>query len=364
MGFNVEVPLGATVSFGQVSYCILKEIFKRGLSPHVFPIGQIDTSAFKKNEEFDLWLNSCVQKAKSHYKRTNPTFRLWHIDGSESSVSNNQILFTFHEPDSATETETNIVKNQSKVLFSSQYSRDVFKTFGCENVDNLPLGFDADSFHRIENRQYVDSGVIQFGLAGKAEKRKNHMRIINLWVKKYGNNPKFKLNCALYNPFLPMDVQNNMVANAMEGKHYWNVNFNPYMQDNAAYNDFLNSNCGMIDLSSAEGWSLPTFQTACLGGHILALNATGLKDWVDSENAVLVNPTGKILLYDGVFFREGHYANQGSGFDWKDEQFYEGMEKLIARIEQNPVNEAGLKLQEQFTYEKTVDQIIKELENV
>src|SRR4051812_44947644 len=155
MDFNIECPLGASVSFGQVSVCILKEMFKRGLNPAVFPIGQLDIKAFKKDQDFELWLSGCIQKAKSKYSRNNPTFRLWHIDGSEASVSNKQILFTFHETDQLTETETNIIKNNTKVLFSSKYSADIARTFGCDNVDNLSLGFDSESFQIIKDRQYV-----------------------------------------------------------------------------------------------------------------------------------------------------------------------------------------------------------------
>ncbi len=365
MDFNIEVPLGCSVSFGQVSFCILREIWKRDFQPCIFPISnQVDTRAFEKDADFDLWLNSCIQKAKLRYNRSNPSFHLWHLDGSELGIGNKRLLLTFHECDAATETETNIVKNHEKVLFGSSYSKGVFQTFGCDNVDNVPLGFDSYSFHRITDRQYVDAGVIQMGIFGKLERRKAHARIINLWVKRYGNNPKYKLNCSLYNPFLPVEVQNNLVVNAMEGKNFWNVNFLPFTDSNLAFNDVLNSNSIVIGMSHAESWGLPEFQSTALGKHSLILNATGYRDWATPENSVLVNPTGKIQLYDGVFFREGHNFSQGSGFDWKDEQFYEGLEKVIARFEKNPVNESGLELAQTFTYEKTVDKILDTIKNI
>ena len=363
MEFALHLPINS-VSFGQVSINILKEVHKRGLNPFIFSIGPDDFSAFKLSDDFKLWFNTCKDKGLKSYNRDVPVFKLWHLDDSIQSYGKKQILFTFHECDQATEVETNIVKNNTKVLFSSKYSRDIFQTFGCNNVGNLPLGFDFDSFHVITNRQYVDTGVIQFGLAGKLEKRKQHAKIINLWVKKYGNNPKYKLNCALFNPFLPLDVQNNLVMNAMEGKNYWNVNFLPFMQGNDAYNDFLNSNSIILGLSSAEGFGLPEFQSVALGKHALILNATGYREWATPENSVLVNPMGKISLADGVFFREGHYLNQGSGFDWSENSFYKGMEEVITRFEANPINEAGLKLQKDFTYEKTVDKILFELDQL
>lgn len=363
MDFALHGPIN-NLSFGNVFVCILREIHKRGLEPAIFTIGQDDFTAHQVSDDFKLWVSSCKDRALKSYRRETPVVKLWHLNGSIESFGLKQLLLTFQETDQLTEAEANVIKNNSKVLFSSKYSADIAKTFGCENVDTFPLGFDTDSFHIIKNRQYLDSGVIQFGLAGKMEKRKNHLRIINLWVKKFGNNPKFKLNCAIFNPFLPADVQQNMFVNAVEGKNYWNVNVLPWMADNASYNDFLNSNSAMIDMSSAEGWSLPSFQSACLGKHILALNSTGIKEWANAENSVLVNPTKKIPLYDGVFFQEGQPFGQGSGFDFTDEAFYEGIDKLIKRIEKQAVNEAGLMLQDQFTYAKTVDKILALLENL
>jgi len=356
MEFALHGPVNK-LSFGNVFVNILKEVHKRELQPFIFTIGQDDFNAFALPDDFKTWFESCKNKSLKLYQRDIPVFKLWHIDGSLESYGRKQILFTFHECDQATEVETNIVKNNTKVLFSSKYSRNIFETFGCDNVGNLPLGFDADSFKQIEYRQYVDDGIIQFGLAGKLEKRKHHARIINLWCKKYGNNPKYKLNCAISNPFLPVEIQNNLVANAMEGVNYWNVNFLPFMEGNNAYNDFLNSNSIMLGMSGAEGWGLPEFQSAALGKHVLILNATGYKEWATTDNAVLVNPTGKIPITDGVFFREGYYINQGSMFDWTDEVFYDGMEKVIKRFESNPINESGLKLQEEFTYNQTINDI-------
>ena len=363
MDFNIEVPINR-VSFGQVSTCILKELHNRNLEPSIFPIGEIDVNSFKKDEKFEIWLKSCINKGRLKYNRKNPSFRLWHLDGSQARIGDKQILFTFHECDQLTETETNIINNTDKVLFSSNYSANIAKVFGCENVGVPPLGFDSESFKVITDRAYVDSGVIQFGLGGKLEKRKNHARIINLWCKKYGNNPKYKLNCALFNPFLPTEAQNNLIMNAMEGKNYFNVNFVPFMEGNDAYNDFLNSNSIIIGMSSAEGFGLPEFQSAALGKWALILNATGYRDWATNENSVLVSPTGKVPLYDGVFFREGHYVNQGSGFDFTDDAFYKGMDEVIARFEKNKINENGLKLQENFSYSKTVDKILETLEKI
>jgi hypothetical protein len=76
------------------------------------------------------------------------------------------------------------------------------------------------------------------------------------------------------------------------------------------------------------------------------------------DNAVLVNPSGKIPAYDNMFFKEGLEFNQGNIFDWEEEEFISSMETTEKRFRNSPENIDGLKLQEQFTYKKMVDSIL------
>ena len=58
-----------------------------------------------------------------------------------------------------------------------------------------------------------------------------------------------------------------------------------------------------------------------------------------------------------MFFKKGGPFNQGNIYTFDEEAFIEGCEKAIERYRQNSVNTEGLKLQEDFTYSKTVDAI-------
>ena len=68
-------------------------------------------------------------------------------------------------------------------------------------------------------------------------------------------------------------------------------------------------------MSGGEGWGLPEFQSACLGKHAVLLNASAYKDWANDKNAVLVEPSGKRDVYDGMFFHEGQPYNQGQVYE-------------------------------------------------
>jgi len=361
MDFAVHLPLNA-VSFGQVSMGILKEMHKRELSPCVFPVnpGNIDLSAYDVSKEFNEWLQKCLEKAVKTHKRSTPIFKLWHLNGSLESYSQEQTLLTFYELDAPTEQEINIIENNKKVLVTSKYTKQIFEDHGLSNIDFVPLFYDKENFE-VKDKKYFDDGRITFNTTGKLEKRKNHAKMIKAWAKKYGNNPKYFLQAAIFNTFMSPEDNNRLISEVLENKKYFNINFLGYMTKNDLYNDYLNSGDIVLGCSGGEGWGLPEFHSVGLGKHAVILNATAYKDWANEENAVLLNPKGKQEVYDGIFFHKGHPFNQGNIFDFNEDEFLDACDKAVKRVKANKVNEAGLKLSEEFTVEKTVDKILESI---
>lgn len=360
MDYSLNLPLGS-VSFGQVSFALLREAYKLGHNPAIFPIGQgVDISAQKEDIEFNKWLQSNINKAPRTHKRSFPVFKLWHLNQSLESISNKQVLMSFMETDFATPEELNVVSQNNKVLFTNNYTTNVFKEYGCENVLNVPLGFDSWNF-QTTNKQYFTDGRISFNCFGKFEKRKGHQKIIQSWLSKYGNNPKYFLNCAVHNPFIHPDQMKSIYSQLLGGKHYGNIQFLPFMAQNTTYCDYLCSSDIAIGMSGAEGFDLGFFHSLALGKHGVALNAHAYKDYCNHDNCTLINPNGKESCFDGAFFQPGQW-NQGNFYSWSAESFIDGCEKAIKRVESNRVNAAGLELQEKFTYKDTFDKIYKLLQ--
>jgi hypothetical protein len=360
MSFAFNCPINS-VSFGQVSVALLREALKRELDVVICPIGdKADLSTQKEDPDFLKWIDGSIKKFNSSFKREDPAFRLWHLNGSNSFISDNQALFTFYELDSPTSVEVNIAKNNRKIILSSTYAAEVFKSHDID-AHFVPLAFDKQNF-KIIDKDYQTDGRIVFNLCGKFEFRKHHAKILNAWAKKYGDNPKYFLQCALFNPFLNAQNNNDLIARSLEHKKYFNMSFLPYMGTNAEYNDFLNSSDIVIGMSGGEGWGLPEFQSVAMGKHAVILNAHAYRDWATKENAVMIDPSKKMDVFDGLFFKKGTDYNQGQIFDWDEDDFINGCEEALKRVEANKVNEAGLKLQEDFTYEKTLDGILKVVE--
>lgn len=367
MNLNVSCPINA-LSFGQVSYNILKQLYLKGLSPHWFPISADLASFDKCPDDMKMWLSSCSAKALRSYSRNNPEFRMWHISGSDTSHSKRQTLLTFHETSEITPVEKNILNNQENVLVTSNYTKEVMNAAGVNNVSVIHLGFDDENFSRIEKHPYNNQCIV-WGIAGKFERtRKKTARLIKLWASIYGNNPKHRLHVHTYNGFLDNDPQrctaiNQQLINqeALEGKSFWNINIiNKHLSTATEYNSFLNSIDIYLDGGGSEGWGIPQFTATALGKHLVTIYSNAVKEWATEDNAILVKPSGMIDCYDGMFFHPNQPFNQGQFFNWNDDDFVSGMKAAEERHAKNPLNVAGLELQK-MSYSTTVDKILEVL---
>ena len=339
-----------TLSFGNVSYNLLKSMFKLNMDVAFFPIGKIDASAFSEEDsEFKKWLEEAGRNRYKKLEKDLTTLQMWHLNGSEHRITSKQILYTFYELDEPTEAEISLSRVQDKCVFSSSHAAEKFN-----GSHYAPLGFD-ESFHKTGKEYLPDK--IHFGLMGKFEKRKHTEKIIRCWAKKYGNNYNYQLTCCVSNPFYKKEDMQNTLSNVLQGKRYGNINFLPFMPKNSEVNDYLNSiDIDLGGMSGAEGWNLPSFNATCLGKWSVVLNSTSHKDWATKENSILVEPNGSEPIYDDIFFHKNSPFNQGNISTFDEEEFISAMEKAETKCNIN--NAEGEKLKDKFTYVNTLNKIL------
>ena len=262
-------------------------------------IGNPDLQAYDIEEDLKRYIEAAINRRLDFFKPDIPCLKLWHLNGSENRKNKDQYLFTFYECNEPSDFEVKLSRGQDHTFFSSNYSRDAFFERGASNTSFLPLGFDPDFFPT--NKKYLE-GVTHFGLMGKFENRKHTAKIIEV-------------------------------------------------------NDLLNSlDIDLTGLSGGEGWNLPAFNATALGKWGVVLNATSHKDWATPTNSILVEPSGSMPVYDGVFFNEGTPFNNGTFYTWTEEEAIAAMEKAESKVGQ--VNTEGQKLAGEFTYSRTVDLIL------
>jgi len=347
----------STLSLGQVSYNLLREMWKRDYEVGFFPIGKVDLSAFQPDPKFVQWLQKSIDQKYSILSRDVECLRLWHINGSENFIGPKQKLITYYECSEPTSMEKSIVALQDKVLFSSKVACGHFEREGLTNVGHFSPGFDED-FH-VTGKKYLE-GRTHWLLAGKAEFRKATKQIAQNWIKKYANNPKHSLSLLVYNPFFSPEDNDKILSDIFQGKKPWNVNVLPHLATNAEVNELINSvDIDLSGLSQAEGTGLPAFNATCLGKWSIVGAHTGHLDWATEENSILVQPDGKRRCNDDWFFSEKSPVNQGEFYTMTDETMIDAFERAEKKV--GTINQAGLDTGKKFTYSKTVDQIIKSL---
>lgn len=356
MSYCFNLPINS-VSFGQVSTMILRSLFERGCEVFISPIGDTDFSTQQDQPEFQEWIKKSFSNFYKNYDRSSPCFKLWHLNGSSEGISKENLLMTFYELDNPTKEEVDIAKNCKTVIFTSEESQKIFLERGV-NAKFIPLAFDKYNFYR-KDKQYFDDERITFNLTGKFEKRKRHEKIIKAWIKKFGNDVKYSLQCSVYNNFLSESQNKECFVRSVEGKRYDNVQFLGFMPKNSLFNDFLNSGDIILAMSGGEGWGLPEFHSVAIGKHAVVLNAHGYKGWANKENATLVEVKNKIDVYDGVFFHPNGQFNQGKIYDFDEEEFINACEKCIDKVKKEKINKKGLNLQEEFSARKMTSRILE-----
>src|SRR6266498_105832 len=278
MNLNLEMPINS-VSFGQISFGLTHELFKRGISPSIFPIGQADLSVYDKaSDDYKNWLSSCINGSLKKYKKDYPYFKLWHINGAHSKVSNPSFCLTFMETDQITEFETNILNSYDKIFVTSQFTKRVFEDYGVRSpVVFCPMGFDNIHFNKLENQKVLEGGVT-FSIFGKFEARKAHKKVIQAWIKKYGGNPKVRLHTYIQNNFLRPEQQNAVYSDIFENQRPpFNVTIFGFQPTNSEMNGHYNATNIVLDMSGGEGISLGSLTCIALGSQGVVLNCSAMK---------------------------------------------------------------------------------------
>lgn len=351
----VQVPINDT-SIGNVSIAFLRELYELDINISLFPVSDlVNIDVYDDLDQgFINWMNNSFENRFKSLKRDTPSLQVWHINGSEKRISNNNFLYTFHETDKPTLSERNICNIHKKVIFSSKFSKDLFSSIGVKNCESVPLGL--DKCFNIKEKKFGNH-VKHFGLMGKFEKRKNTSLILEAWAEKFGNNPDFQLSCAVINRFIDSGKLNQLIGTALKGKTYSNINFLPFLPKNSDVNTLINSiDIDLTGLSGGEGWNIPAFTSTCLGKWSCVTNCTSHKDWANESNCILIEPEGTFNSDDGIFFKEGAEFNQGNFNSISKESINNAFDTAIEKSRKT--NDLGMKLIDKFNYKKSIESIL------
>lgn len=368
---NLHLPINS-VSLGQCSFNIVRELYRRNIQCALFTYGPPDLSAYPVDQKFGQWIERSVNTRYTKLDRKIPTLACWHISSSEMRLSDKQVLLSFFELDAPTENEVNIVNQQDHTFFTSSWSVDNFKAYGANNVSFVPLGLDENFVPT--DRRLVPDDITHWILVGKHEEfRKMTDLKIKAWMKRYGGNREHQLTICVNNPFYQKRQVNgriegfdmNDIYARLFGAADWqkskpfNINVLPHLKTNREMLSLYQSaDVDLSGFSRAEGHNIPSHTATALGKWSIVSDCSAHKDWATAENSILVQPKGMIKAHDGFFFNHGGPFNSGNMYDFDMEDFDKAMVKAEG-LAKTP-NPNGLKLTEK-TYSKMVEAMLEKI---
>jgi hypothetical protein len=353
------------LSFGFVTVSLAKCFRDKNIDFNFFPIGgNIDWSVFDKiDENLKNYINSSASNALAKFDINDKSFKVWHINDSWRKLSKKEnYLLTFSEVDTITNEEICILNSFDKIFVTSTFSKGVFTDYGVKcPIVYVPMGVNEEIFYDIKQpRPFKD--IICWSIFGKAESRKAHLQTIQAWLSKFSNNPRHKLHLFISNPFLKPEQFNVFLSQVFSGNPKpYNVDIFPYLPTNSQLNQSYNATDIVIDMSGGESISLGSLSCLSMGKIGIIHYNSGMRDWANENNAILIKPSGKRSCFDGVFFGPGKF-NQGNLYQYKTEDLLNAFDIAIKRFESNPDNTEGRKLIETYSFKVGADIILKEME--
>jgi len=359
--FALELPLDNSIE-ASISKIILRTLYqielnnKKHRNLFLFPTTNVNFEGEVQDEHFGIWVMHQRINGRDNYNRSIPSFKICKLENSFSSVSYNPTNLSFYELDSPTSCELHSARI-NKTYFPSEFSKLIFNQKDGINCNSLSIPFDSFVFSAEEPRQKDD--LIVFSIQSEFQAKRHISKTIAAWSEKYGNNPRYVLQCAINNKVLTYNQNKQLIDQITKNcKSPSNVKFYN-INHTSDWNRFLNNADILINMSGGEAFNYYEFNGVAIGKHAIVLDAHCNKDWATDDNCVLVTPSKKAFVYDGLFYVEHNYINQGTVFDFEIDDFLNACEKAINRVEKNNFNENGLALQTKFNKESFIENIFE-----
>ena len=352
--FNLIAPLNF-LGYGVAGYNILRQMYKSGNRVSFFPIGK---SEWNGDDGLAEMLKQTKENAQ-FYNRSAPCIRIWHQFELDYFVGNGQrIGFPIFELNKFDDREKHHLSNVDALFVCSEWAKSVIE----ENEINVPtfvvpLGVNSETFFYDENERLARPAWTRqstvFINVGKWEKRKGHEELCEAFAKAFSPGDDVELWMLNENDFIgpQNDEWKRKYVNTPMGNH---VKFFPRF-DNPAHLKklFSHVDCGVFP-SHAEGWNLEIPELMACGAHIIATNYSGHTEYLNDENALLIEPNGMESANDGKWFR-----GQGEWCTFDIDELVAHMRTIHTRKQNGTLgtNEAGLETAKQFTWANTVEKI-------
>lgn len=357
MRLNLVGPVNK-LSYGICTINLVKALIKKHVEVALFPIGGVELD--KENEPY---FQTAINNAHNYYVQA-PCIRLFHQFSLAEFVGKNlHIGWPIFELDEFTQTECQHLNQCDHLFVCSEWAKNtlIYNHIKRDSdISVIPLGVDRDIFNEnLEHKPWPTFIVLHIG---KAEVRKSTDSLVDLWSMTFDKNDKVELWVGLESPFYDNGHVNywlDLYKNSPMGS---TVRFLHRQEHHRDVAQIMSMCSAYISISRAEGFDLPLLEAMACGKPVIATNYSGHTEFCNQKNSYLVDITDKEPAFDGRWFKSGigNWASidepqltQASNYL---RMLYE--KKMKGEILDNP---EGVKTSQQFTWDNTVEKIIKVL---
>lgn len=355
MDINWLGPIGQ-MGYGIASYNIFRELMLLGNKVALFPIGN---GSWPMSEESNRLIKLGLEN-KNLFNSKAPSIRMWHQFEMDMFAGHPRIGFPIFELDKFSDKEKHHLNSLDMIFVCSDWAKKIIEDNGIVvPTFVVPLGVDTSKFVYNENgksnRQYWNKDSTIFMNAGKWEIRKGHDELCAAFNAAFSPEDNVELWMMNDNPFIGMEnfEWRKKFSLSKMGK---SVKFFDRIDDHYEMQKLYEQIDCMVLPAKAEGWNLEGLEAMACGAHVIATNYSGHTEYMNKENARLLDITGKELAQDGKwFYGQGAWATFDVG------QLVDEMRKIHEEKQSGKLsyNKNGVETASKFSWKNSANKILE-----
>jgi len=303
MNINLVAPI-SQLGYGVAGFNVLKALVRNGNHVALWPISE---KISWENKPADLELIQNAIRAIQLFDTSAPSIRLWHQhDLALFPGKGTKVGWPIFELDNFTSIELNHLNAPDRLFVCSEWALGVIRAhLGNIPVDVVPLGVDREVFFIDEEaraqRPYWSREDTAFLNIGKWEVRKGHNELLEAFNKAFEPTDKVQLWMMNDNPFIELENEQwkmRYLSSKMGGR----IKFFPRVESQGKLRALMNQADVGVFISRAEGFNLEPLELAACGIPSIVTNYSGHTEYLNENNALLVEPDGMEKAHDNKWF--------------------------------------------------------------
>ena len=338
-GTGVEEINAYASVFGWLGYPVHARNFFKALDRY-FPVCLVPR--YPNNQRFpvDKHLGTMMYRRRT-MKLSNPAICLTYGNEMHSFTGSVMVGYTVFESDLVPEDWVNLLNQLDQVWTVSQWGVNILVQNGVreELVHCVPEGVDTEIFkpkQMVMNKR--DPEIFRFLSIGKFEPRKGQVELLRAYAEEFEKGEPVKLSMLVHNPYLNDFNPEAEIAKLGLPPHP-PIEILP-QQASAHHLANLYNSCNAFVLPTrGEAWGLPIIEAMACGLPAIVTNYSGLTEYANADNALLIDIEGLEDVYDPQF-----YPDKGKHGQWAAPSI-KHLRQLMRRVVENreEAEEKGLR---------------------